>query len=79
MASVGSGAVTGGAIGFFAGGGPLGTVIGGIVGAVAGGGIAKYVRERSKRERAKTEVLDRELGIIGGDIGAAPPSTPATP
>lgn len=79
VASVASGAVTGALIGFFAGAGAIGVVVGGALGAAAGGGVGKYVRERSKRERAHDEVLDREIGVMGGDIGAAPPTDQARP
>lgn len=63
--SVATGAVMGLATGFFASTGPIGMLIGAVIGAAAGGGIAKYVRVRSKRERAKEELLDRESGIGG--------------
>lgn len=71
-ASIAAGAVAGTAVGLFTFAGPVALVIGGLIGAVAGGAIAKYVRARSKRDRAKDAVLDREIGVIGGDIGAPP-------
>ena len=71
-ASIGAGAVAGTALGIFLFSGPVVVVIGGVVGAVAGGVIAEYVRERSRRRAAKDAILDREIGVIGGDIGAPP-------
>jgi uncharacterized membrane protein len=70
-ASIAAGAVAGAAVGLFTFAGPLALVVGGLVGAVAGIAIGKYVRERSKRQEAKDAILDREIGVIGGDIGAA--------
>jgi hypothetical protein len=67
--SVLTGAATGGAIGLFTFAGPLSLALGVIIGAVAGAGIGTYVRQRSKRERARDEILDREIGVIDGDIG----------
>jgi phage tail tape-measure protein len=72
-ASVAAGAVAGIAVGIFSFAGPVAVAIGGLVGAVAGGAIAKVVRQRSKRQDAKDAILDREIGVIGGDIGSSPP------
>src|SRR5688572_10162316 len=71
-ASLATGAATGALIGFFAGGGSWSAIIGSVIGAATGGGIGKYVHERSKREHAKDEILDREIGVIDGNIGAGP-------
>ena len=68
-ASIVAGAVAGTAVGLFTFAGPLAVVIGAIVGAVAGIAIGKVSRERSKRQDAKDAILDREIGVIGGDIG----------
>ena len=71
-ASIAAGAVAGTALGIFLFSGPVVVVIGGLIGAVAGGVIAEYARERSRRQNAKDAVLDRGIGVIGGDIGAPP-------
>lgn len=71
-ASIAAGAVAGTALGIFLFSGPIVVVIGGVIGAVAGGAIAEYVRERSRRQDAKNAILDREIGVSGGDIGAPP-------
>jgi uncharacterized membrane protein len=78
-ASVIAGAGTGAAIGFLTLAGPIGGLIGGVLGALAGGAIGEYVRQRSKREDAKDAILDREIGVTGGDIGAAPADSPPAP
>lgn len=74
IASVATGAIVGAGTALFAFAGPVAILVGGVIGAAAGGVVALYVRERSKRERARDERLDREMGVSGGDIGAAPPS-----
>jgi hypothetical protein len=72
VASVLTGAVAGAAIGIFAFAGLIIVLVGAFIGALAGGAIGKYVRERSKRERARDAILDREIGVTGGDIGIGP-------
>ena len=72
-ASIAAGALAGTAVGIFSFAGPIAVVIGALIGAVVGGAIAKVVRERSKRQDAKDAILDREIGVIGGDIGSTPP------
>lgn len=69
-ASIAAGAVAGTAIGILTFAGAVAVVAGGLVGAVAGGAIATYLRRRSRRQEAKDALLDREIGVIGGDIGA---------
>jgi hypothetical protein len=70
--SIAAGALAGIAVGIFAFAGPIVVVSGGVIGGVAGGAIATLVRSRSKRQDAKDATLDRELGVIGGDIGGLP-------
>ena len=72
-ASIAAGAVAGIAVGLFTFAGPLAIVIGGVIGAVGGVVIGKYARDRSKRQDAKDAILDREIGVIDGDIGRAAP------
>jgi len=55
-----AGAVGGMALGAIAG--PAGVVVGGLLGAVAGASAGA--------------MLDEEIGVIGGDLGAAPPDAP---
>ena len=72
-ASIAAGAVAGSAVGLFTFAGPIAILIGGLVGAVAGGAIGQYARARSRRQEAKDAILDREIGVIGGDIGGVAP------
>ena len=68
--------IEGGASGAFAGAvvgaaaGPpgilAGTIIGGLAGAIAGAGLDTAASQQSTR----TSVLDAEIGISGGDLGA---------
>lgn len=62
------GAVSGAVVGAGAGlpGAIAGALIGGIAGAIAGGAVDS---EGSDRE-ARTKVLDAEIGVSGGDMGA---------
>ena len=68
-ASMAAGALAGTAVGIFAFAGPLAVVGGGLIGAVAGLAIASFMRQRSKRQDAKDANLDREIGVIDGNIG----------
>lgn len=70
--SIAAGALAGTAVGIFSFAGPVAVVIGGLIGAVAGVVIAEIARARSRRQDAKDAILDREIGVIGGDIGAPP-------
>lgn len=71
-----TGAIMGGATGFFAAAGTVGMAIGALVGAAAGFGVSKLSQERAKRDFVKDEQLDREIGVIDGDIGSMPPAAP---
>lgn len=73
--SIATGAAVGAGTALFAFAGPVAIVIGGAIGAVAGALVTAYVGQRSRRERAREERLDREIGVIGGDIGAPPPAS----
>jgi len=74
-----SGAAAGISVGAFAGpsGAMIGAFIGGAVGVVAG----RAIEVHTAQEDAVQEHLDLQIGIIGGDLGAAdiPPSTPGHP
>ncbi|WP_394822619.1 hypothetical protein [Pendulispora albinea] len=71
-----SGAVAGISAGAFAGpsGAMVGAFIGGAVGVVAG----RAIEVHTAQEDATQEELDQQIGIIGGDLGAAdiPASAP---
>jgi hypothetical protein len=69
-----SGAVSGAAVGSIAGvpGALVGAVIGGAMGAAAGRAIGLHASEES----ATSQRLDAEIGVIGGDLGAADPNQP---
>jgi len=68
------GAAAGAVVGAVAGpvGAIAGAVIGGAVGAVAGGALMEEAEERHHHD----EELDEEIGVIGGNIGEAPPDQP---
>ncbi len=72
VATVIIGAAIGALIGFWVVVGYVGALIGAVIGAAAGFAIAVYMRGRWKRERERDEVLDREIGVIGGDLGPSP-------
>lgn len=69
VGTIAVGAVLGAVIGYFAVVALVGAVVGLLVGAAAGGGAVVLVRRRWRRERERNAVLDREIGVIGGDIG----------
>jgi uncharacterized protein YqgC (DUF456 family) len=69
-----SGAVAGAIIGFFMVAGSIGALIGGIVGALAAVAIERLAGRRERRRSSHDAILDREIGVIGGDIGASPSS-----
>jgi len=69
------GALGGAGMGAIAGGPPgaiAGAVIGALMGASAGWAHDSATRQRSLRDRQ----LDRDIGVDGGDIGAAPSNPP---
>jgi len=65
---VGSGAMAGAILGAAAG--PPGMVAGAVIGGIAGGIAAMALDNDADRESARTEELDKEIGVIGGDLGA---------
>lgn len=68
------GAAAGAVVGSIAGpaGAIAGAVVGGAVGAVAGGALVEEEEERHHHD----EELDEVIGVIGGNIGEAPPDQP---
>jgi hypothetical protein len=64
------GALGGAVLGTF--GGPIGIVLGAIVGAAGGIGVGDVLNTIREHHRAHDEQLDKDIGVIGGDIGAAP-------
>lgn len=69
-----AGAVAG--IAFGSVGGPIGITVGGILGAVGGGGVADIIARVQEHRFAHDQRVDADIGVIGGDIGAADPSQP---
>jgi hypothetical protein len=69
-----TGAVSGATVGSIAGvpGALVGAVIGGAMGAAAGRAIGLHASQDSATEQR----LDEEIGVIGGDLGAADPNQP---
>jgi hypothetical protein len=74
---VASGAMAGAIVGAAAG--PPGMVAGAVLGAVAGAVAAMVLDADADRATVHTQVLDEEIGVIGGDMGAPnlkhPPAT----
>ncbi len=71
-----TGTLAGAAVGAVAGpaGIVAGAVIGGVAGAVAGLGIADEAEWRHRHAAS----LDLDIGVTGGDLGAASPDSPPT-
>jgi hypothetical protein len=67
-------ALAGAIAGTVAGGlaGPLGALIGAIVGGAMGFGTGAALEVRQEIARVHDERLDRDIGVIGGDVGAGP-------
>lgn len=68
--AVAVGAVVGAIMGYFAVVGVIGALVGAAIGALAAGGILAVALDQGQRKRRRDETLDREIGVIGGDIGA---------
>jgi hypothetical protein len=72
--------VVGGVVGVVAG--PPGMIAGALLGGAAGAVAAVALEKDADRDTARTRVLDEEIGISGGDLGAPnlkhPPSTRGT-
>lgn len=70
--------IMGGTVGFAAGAaagaiaGPIGVLLGSIIGALAGMVAWWTIEESDRRRERQTERLDREIGVIDGDLGAPP-------
>jgi hypothetical protein len=62
------GAVAGAAIGAFAG--PPGVIAGAVIGAMAGAVVDFEMRSDSSFEAERDRLLDKEIGVSGGEIGA---------
>jgi hypothetical protein len=69
-----AGAVAGAAVGAMAGppGMVIGGLMGGVTGAVAGGALA----DDAERRHAHANEVDHDIGVNGGDMGAASPNQP---
>jgi phage tail tape-measure protein len=69
-----SGAMTGAAAGSVAG--PPGMVTGAAIGAAVGAVIGTVLDREDDRKRLHDATLDAEIGVEGGDLGAASPDQP---
>jgi hypothetical protein len=69
-----AGAAAGAAMGAIAG--PPGMVAGAVIGAAIGGAAAAGLHLGHAQEARADEALDRDIGVIGGNIGEAPPDAP---
>jgi hypothetical protein len=69
-----AGAAAGAAAGALAG--PPGMAIGAILGGAIGAAAGEVAHLEHAEEARADEQLDRDIGVIGGDIGAAPPDQP---
>jgi|GEM_PF-2451907 len=76
LAGASAGVLAGAAMGAFAG--PIGIVAGGVIGAVAGAAAGVALGEQAAVTAAADRKLDEEIGVTGGDIGAASPNAPAS-
>lgn len=56
--------------------GPPGIVAGAVLGTALGAVAGALWREREEEDRAFEEKLDKDIGIIDGKIGEAPPNLP---
>ena len=74
MAEVPLGVMAGAALGAFAG--PVGMVAGAVGGSIVGAVLAIGHNRQIHLEAMEEERVDRELGVIGGDIGAPTLSHP---
>jgi phage tail tape-measure protein len=71
-----AGEVAGGVVGSAAG--PVGAVAGMVIGGIVGSVMGKVLENESDARDAHEAELDREIGVIGGDIGAARKGAPST-
>ncbi|MFT3764647.1 MAG: hypothetical protein QM820_03880 [Minicystis sp.] len=69
-----AGAAAGAAVGVLAG--PPGIIAGAVVGGAIGGVAAAALRLGQQEAERANEALDHDIGVIGGDIGEAPPDAP---
>ena len=56
--------------------GPPGMIAGAVLGTALGAVAGALWREREEEDRAFDEKLDKEIGVIDGKIGEAPPDLP---
>lgn len=75
MTGTALGAAAGAAAGAIAG--PPGIVAGAVIGAIAGAATAEALVENDEASEAANVRLDEEIGVIGGDLGAAQTRIPA--
>jgi nucleotide-binding universal stress UspA family protein len=66
-----SGAIAGGTTGAFAG--PPGAAAGAVIGAGIGMAIGKALDDEDDRRKQAEAKLDREIGVVGGNLGLAQP------
>jgi hypothetical protein len=69
-----TGVVAGVAIGAVAG--PAGMIAGGVIGGVTGAVTGGALADDAERRHAHAHDLDRDIGVTGGDIGAASKDAP---
>jgi hypothetical protein len=68
------GAAAGAALGAMAG--PPGAVAGALIGAIVGTAAGLASERGAAQGERENEVLDKEIGVIGGSMGAASPDQP---
>jgi hypothetical protein len=69
-----AGAAAGAAVGAIAG--PPGAIAGAVLGAMAGAAAAVALHIGQLERDRHDEQLDRDMGVLGGSIGEAPPDAP---
>jgi hypothetical protein len=67
-----AGEATGAVVGSIAG--PPGVIVGMVIGAAAGSLAASAIAKEEHRHAVHDEELDKEIGVVGGDLGAARPA-----
>jgi hypothetical protein len=73
-AGVLAGMAAGAAMGAMAG--PPGLIAGAVIGSAIGAAASIALDAQDAENHQKDEALDRDIGVIDGDLGAAPPNQP---
>jgi membrane associated rhomboid family serine protease len=58
-------------LGLFSMAGPLAPIVGAVLGMIGGAVVGRLTVSRARKQFQRDSILDREIGVIDGDIGAA--------